>query len=239
MPLPKIVTPVYEIELPSTNKPIKFRPFLVKEEKILVMAMETEDLQHISEAVKNVLKSCILTKGIKVETLPTFDIEYIFLNIRAMSVSDDIEVNIICPDDEKTEVPVTINVRDIKIQRDPKHTNKIQIDDNIVIQMKYPSLDEFIKNNFDISSSNDLEQTFDLIASCIDSICTEEEVISASDVTKKELLDFLDQMNSHQFKKIEEFFETMPKLKHEIEIENPETKVKSKVTIEGLQGFFS
>lgn len=239
MPLPKIATPVYEIDLPSTNKPIKFRPFLVKEEKVLVMAMETEDVQHISEAVKNVLKNCILTKGIKVETLPTFDIEFIFLNIRAMSVGDEIEVNIICPDDEKTEVPVTINVRDIKVEKDSKHTNKIQIDENIIIQMKYPSLDQFIKNNFDIANSNDIDQTFDLIASCIDSICTEEEVISASDVTKKELLDFLDQMNSQQFKKIEEFFETMPKLRHEIEVVNPETKVKNKVVIEGLQGFFA
>jgi hypothetical protein len=239
MPLPKIVTPVYEIELPSTGKPIKFRPFLVREEKVLVMAMETEDTQHISEAVKNVLKSCILTKGIKVETLPTFDIEFIFLNVRAMSVGDDIEVNIICPDDKETEIPVTINVSDIKVQKDPKHTNKVQIDENIILQMKYPSLDEFIKNNFDIANSSNIEQTFELIASCIDSICTEEEVISATDVTKDEILDFLDQMNTQQFKKVEEFFETMPKLKHEIEVENPETKVKSKVIIEGLASFFA
>lgn len=239
MPLPKIVTPTYELELPSTEQTIKYRPFLVKEEKVLVMAMETEDTKQITNAVKTVLKNCIETKGIKVETLPTFDIEYLFLNIRSKSVGEEVEVNIICPDDGVTEVPVTINVDDIKVEKDENHFTKIKVDDNIMMEMKYPSLEQFIKNNFDISGSTNIDQSFDLIASCVDKIYTEDEVWSTSDVTKKELMDFLEQMNSVQFKEIEKFFETMPKLQHKLEVENPKTKVKSEVVLEGLTSFFA
>jgi len=239
MPLPKIVTPTYELELPSTEQTIKYRPFLVKEEKVLVMAMETEDTKQITNAVKTVLKNCIETKGIKVETLPTFDIEYLFLNIRSKSVGEEVEVNIICPDDGETEVPVTINVDDIKVEKDENHSTKIKVDDNIMMEMKYPSLEQFIKNNFDISGSTNIDQSFDLIASCVDKIYTEDEVWSTSDVTKKELIDFLEQMNSVQFKEIEKFFETMPKLQHKLEVENPKTKVKSEVVLEGLTSFFA
>lgn len=239
MPLPKIVTPTYELELPSTEQTIKYRPFLVKEEKVLVMAMETEDTKQITNAVKTVLKNCIETKGIKVETLPTFDIEYLFLNIRSKAVGEEVEVNIICPDDGETEVPVTINVDDIEVEKDENHSTKIKVDDNIMMEMKYPSLEQFIKNNFDISGSTNIDQSFDLIASCVDKIYTEDEVWSTSDVTKKELIDFLEQMNSVQFKEIEKFFETMPKLQHKLEVENPKTKVKSEVVLEGLTSFFA
>lgn len=239
MPLPKIVTPTYELELPSTGQTIKYRPFLVKEEKVLVLAMETEDSKQITNAVKTVIKNCIETKGIKVESLATFDIEYLFLNIRAKSVGEEIDVNIICPDDGQTEVPIKVNVDDIKVQKNENHTNKIKLDDSITMEMKYPALDQFIKNNFDISSNNNIDQSFELIASCIDKIYTEDEVWSSSDVTKKELVEFMDQMNTNQFKQIEEFFNTMPKLSHKIEVTNPSTNVTSEVVLEGLSSFFA
>ena len=239
MPLPKIATPTYELELPSTGATVKYRPFLVKEEKVLVIALESEDNKQITNAIKAVLKSCILSKGVKVENLPTFDIEYLFLNIRGKSVGEDLEVNIICPDDEETQVPVTINLDEIEVQRDDNHTNKIKIDDSIMMEMKYPSLDQFIKNNFDFNDKNAMDQSFDLIATCIDKVYTEDEVWTAADCTKKEMKDFLEQMNSNQFKEIEKFFETMPKLSHTIKVTNPETKVKSEVVLEGLASFFA
>lgn len=239
MPLPKISTPIYEIELPSTGETIQYRPFLVREEKVLVIALESEDTKQITNAIKTVIKNCILTKGIKVETLPTFDIEYLFLNIRGKSVGEEIEVNVICPDDGETTSKVTINLDDIKVQKNKDHTNKIRVDKNIMMEMKYPSLEQFIKNNFDFSDSNAMDQSFELIASCIDKIYTEDEVWSAADVTKKELNDFLEQMNSSQFKEIEKFFETMPKLSHKIKIKNPKTDVESEVVLEGLASFFA
>jgi hypothetical protein len=239
MVLPRIATPTYELELPSTEQTIKFRPFLVKEEKLLVLAMESEDTKEITTAIKNVIKNCIATKGIKVETLPTFDIEYIFLNIRARSVGEDIEVNLICPDDDETSVSVKINVDDIKVLKNKDHNKQIKVDDSIMMEMKYPSLEQFIKNNFDLSNQNNVEQSFDLIASCIDKIYTEDEVWASADVTKRELNDFLDQMNSMQFKQIEKFFETMPKLSHKVTITNPVTEVESEVVLEGLSSFFA
>ena len=238
MPLPKIATPTYELELPSTGKPINYRPFLVKEEKLLVLALESEDNKQITTAIKTVIKSCISTKGIKVETLPTFDIEFLFLNIRGKSVGEELEVNIICPDDEVTEVPVTIDLDDIQVQKVDDHTNQIKIDNNIMMEMKYPSLDQFIKNNFDFKEGNKMDQSFDLIASCIDKIYTEDEVWSTADCTKKEVKEFLESMNSSQFKDIEKFFETMPELKHDITVKNPKTKVESTVVLEGLASFF-
>lgn len=239
MPLPKISAPTYFLTLPSTGKEIKYRPFLVREEKLLVLALESEDLKQITEAIKTVLKNCIETRGIKVETLPTFDIEYLFLNIRGKSVGEEIEVNVICPDDEVTTVPVKINIDEIEVQKFDGHDKKIKLDDKIYLEMKYPSLDQFIKNNFDLNATDDMDQAFELIGSCIDKIYTEDEVWATSDVTKKELQEFLDQMNSSQFKLIEKFFETMPKLSHTIKIKNPKTKVESEVTIEGLTSFFA
>ena len=238
MPLPKIATPTYELELPSTGQTIKYRPFLVKEEKLLVIALESEDNKQITNAIKAVIKGCILTKGIKVETLPTFDIEFLFLNIRGKSVGEEIEVNVYCPDDGETQVPVTINLDDIQIQKNEDHTNKIKIDANVMMEMKYPSLDQFIKNNFDFNEKNAMDQSFDLIASCIGKIYTEEEVWSTADCTKKEVKEFLESMNSTQFKDIEKFFETMPKLSHTIKVKNPATDVESEVVLEGLASFF-
>jgi hypothetical protein len=239
MPLPKISTPTYELELPSTGQEIQYRPFLVKEEKLLVLALESENTKEITTAIKNVIKSCIQTKNIKVESLPTFDIEYLFLNIRGKSVGEEIEVNVICPDDGETYVPVKINIDEIQVQKNEEHTNKIQVDDNIVMQMKYPSLDQFIKNNFDFSGDTNMDQSFDLVASCIDKIFNDEEVWTSGDVTKKELIDFLEQMNSAQFKQIEKFFETMPKLSHSVKVKNPKTEVESEVVLEGLSSFFA
>jgi hypothetical protein len=239
MPLPKISVPSYTLELPSTEEEIQYRPFLVKEEKLLVIALESEDTKQITTAIKNVIKNCIHTKGIKVESLPTFDIEYLFLNIRGKSVGEELEVNIICPDDETTNVPVKIDIDSIKVQFNEEHSKQIKIDNSIMMEMKYPSLDQFIKNNFDFGKTNAMEQSFELIASCVDKIFTEDEVWVAADVTKKELIDFLEQMNSSQFKEIEKFFETMPKLSHKISITNPNTKVESEVVIEGLASFFA
>jgi hypothetical protein len=239
MPLPKISTPTYELELPSTGETIQYRPFLVKEEKLLVIALESEDTKQITTAIKTVIKSCILTKNIKVESLPTFDIEYLFLNIRGKSVGEELEVNIICPDDGETQVPVKINLDDIKVQKNEEHSNRIKLDDSIMMEMKYPSLDQFIKSNFDFSDKNAMDQSFELIASCIDKIFTEEEVWTAADVTKKEMSDFLESMNSSQFKDIEKFFETMPKLSHTIKVTNPVTEVESEVVLEGLASFFA
>lgn len=239
MPLPKIATPTYELELPSTGETIQYRPFLVKEEKLLVIALESEDTKQITTAIKTVIKSCILTKNIKVEALPTFDIEFLFLNIRGKSVGEELEVNIICPDDGETQVPVKINLDDIQVQKNEEHTNRIKLDSNIMMEMKYPSLDQFIKNNFDFNDKNAMDQSFELIGSCIDKIFTEDEVWSAADVTKKELSEFLESMNSSQFKDIEKFFETMPKLSHTIKVTNPKTEVESDVVLEGLASFFA
>jgi len=239
MPLPKIATPTYELELPSTEKTIQYRPFLVKEEKVLVIALESEDTKQITTAIKSVISNCILTKGIKVENLPTFDIEYLFLNIRGKSVGEDLDVNIVCPDDGETQVTVNINLDDIKVQKNDNHTNQIKLDDNLMMELKYPSLEQFIKNNFDFGDKNAMEQSFDLIASCIDKIYSEDEVWAAADCSKKEIKEFLESMNSSQFKDIEKFFETMPKLSHRLTVVNPKTKVENEVVLEGLASFFA
>jgi hypothetical protein len=239
MPLPKIATPTYELELPSTGETVQYRPFLVKEEKLLVIALESEDTKQITTAIKTVIKNCILTKNIKVESLPTFDIEYLFLNIRGKSVGEELEVNIVCPDDGETQVPVKINLDDIQVQKNEEHSNKIKLDNTIMMEMKYPSLDQFIKSNFDFNEKNAMDQSFELIGSCIDKIYTEDEVWSSSDVTKKEIADFLESMNSSQFKGIEKFFETMPKLSHTIKVKNPVTEIESEVILEGLASFFA
>ena len=239
MPLPKIATPTYELELPSTGKTIQYRPFLVKEEKLLVLALESEDTTQITTAIKAVIKACIKTRGIKVETLPTFDIEFLFLNIRGKSVGEVLDVNVICPDDEKTQVSVQIDLDSIECRKTEGHTNKIKLDDTIMMEMKYPSLDQFIKSNFDMKEENQMEQSFDLIASCIDKLYSADEVWASEDCSKKEMSEFLEQLNSSQFKAIEKFFETMPKLSHTIKVTNPETKVESDVTLEGLAAFFA
>ena len=238
MPLPKIATPIYELEIPSLKKKIRYRPFLVKEEKILIIALESEDSKQIANAVKTVISNCILSKGIKVEDLATFDIEYLFLNIRGKSVGETVDVLITCPDDGTTQVPTSINLDEINVEVDPEHSRDIKLDDSLTLRMRYPSMTEFIKNNFDSGESVSVDDTFDLIVSCIDQIYSEEESWTASDSTKKELLEFVEQLSSKQFKQVEKFFDTMPKLSHTIKIKNPNTKVESEVVLEGLSAFF-
>ena len=240
MPLPKISAPTYELVLPSSGRKVKYRPFLVKEEKILVIALESEDTKQITNAIKTVISNCILSKGISIEKLATFDIEYLFLNVRAKSVGETVDVNVTCPDDGVTQVPLQIDIDSIKVQKNKKHTNIIKLDDNLSLQMNYPSLTQFIESNFELSGVNsDLEKSLDVIIACIGQVYNEEESWEASECTKKELKEFVEQMNSKQFKEIETFFDTMPKLSHKIKVKNPETEVESEVVLEGLASFFS
>ena len=210
----------------------------MKEEKILILAMESQDSKQIATAVKDVLKKCILTRGTKVEKLSTFDIEYLFLNIRGKSVGEDIEVMVTCPDDKKTQVPMSIHIDDIKVHKEKDHERDIKLDDTYTLRMKYPSLDEFIKNNFGAVENMNVDDTFDLISSCIDQVYSEEETWSHQECTKKELSDFVESLNSSQFKMVEGFFTTMPKLSHIVKVTNPNTKVDSEIKLEGLQSFF-
>jgi len=240
MPLPTIETPTYELKLPSSNKKIKYRPFLVKEEKILILSLESKDQSEITNAVTDVLKKCILTKGINVDDLPTFDIEYVFLNIRAKSIGEDIKLTVTCPDDNETKVPVTIYVDEIKVQKQKGHTSDIVLDDKMTLRMKYPSLTQFVDNNFDVDDESEtvVDKTFKVVADCIDTIYTEEDAWDAKDYTPQERIDFIEQLNSKQYKEVEKFFETMPKLSHTIEVVNPNTKEKGNVVLEGLADFF-
>lgn len=242
MPLPKIVTPTYELTLPSNKKTIKYRPFLVKEEKVLILAMESGDPVQITNSVKNILKDCILSRGVKVETLPSFDIEYLFLNIRAKSVGESVELIITCPDDDVTKIDVTVNIDEIQVEIPENHNTEIEIDDNVKIKMKYPSLQEFVDNNFDFSKPDSSEETidrsFEIVSSCVDMVYTKDECWSASDLTKKELVEWLQTFDSNQFKGIENFFDTMPKLSHTLVVKNPKTGVESDIVLEGLSSFF-
>ena len=214
MPLPTIVTPSYELNLPSNGKKIKYRPFLVKEEKILILAIESNSMKDISRAIKDVLKNCILTKGVKIDELPTFDIEYLFLNIRSRSIGESIDLVITCPDDGETKVNAQIYMDEIEIKKDKDHNPDIKLDDTYTMRLKYPSLDQFIDDNFNFDEDKD--NSFDIISSCIDMVFSEEEAWEAKDCTKKELLEFVERLNSIQFKEVEKFFDTMPKLSHEI-----------------------
>jgi len=239
MPLPKISTPTYELEIPSLKKSVKYRPFLVKEEKVLIIAMESEDPKQIAEAVKTVISNCVVTRGIKIEQLATFDIEYLFLNIRGKSVGETVDVLITCPDDGVTQVPVSINLDDIQVDFREDHSRDIKLDDNLTLRMRYPSMQEFVKSNFIAGSEISVDETFDMITACIEQIYSEEESWAASDSTKKELKEFIEQLTSQQFKDIEKFFETMPKLSHTIKVKNPNTEVESEVVLEGLTSFFA
>ena len=241
MPLPKIATPTYELVLPSSNRKIKFRPFLVKEEKVLILAMESQDTTQIANAVKDVISNCIITRGIKVDKLSTFDIEYLFLNIRGKSVGESVDLIVTCPDDGTTTVPVKIYIDEIKVEQSENHTRDINLDGVYTLRMKYPSLNQFIETNFAIAQENEkitVEDSFKMIASCIDVVFSAEESWSASDSTTKELNDWLGTLDSRQFKQIEDFFETMPKLSHTIKVTNPNTKVESDVKLEGITSFF-
>jgi hypothetical protein len=238
MPLPKLNTPTYELTLPSSNRKVKYRPFLVKEEKILLIAMESEDEKEMQNAVKQILKNCILTRGISVDKLAVFDIEYLFLNIRGKSVGEDIKLNIVCPDDEVTEVEVSVNVEDVKIQKSDKHDPVIQLTDQVAIVMKYPSMEMFVKNNITGESQQKVDTIFDMTIDCISQVVEGEDVLEAKSFSKKEMLEFVETFDTQQFQKIQDFFETMPKLSHKIKVLNPKTNIESEVTIEGLSSFF-
>jgi len=239
MPLPKVNTPTYELVLPSTNKKIKYRPFLVREEKILIMALETEDVKQITSSVIEILNACILTKGIKIEKLATFDLEYLFLNVRAKSVGESIDVNVTCPDDNKTTVEVKVDIDSIKIIKNKNHKDTVKLDDTLSLKLNYPSIEQFIENNFESSKGGEVTNTLDMITSCIDMIYSDEESWNASETSKKDLEEFIEQLNTKQFRVIEGFFDTMPKLSHSIKIKNPKTDVESTVVLEGLAAFFS
>ena len=239
MPLPKVNTPTYELVLPSTNKKIKYRPFLVREEKILIMALETEDVKQITSSVIEILNACILTRGIKIEKLATFDLEYLFLNVRAKSVGESIDVNVTCPDDNKTTVEVKVDIDSIKIIKSKNHKDTVKLDDTLSLKLNYPSIEQFIENNFESSKGGEVTNTLDMITSCIDMIYSDEESWNASETPKKDLEEFIEQLNTKQFRVIEGFFDTMPKLSHSIKVKNPKTDVESTVVLEGLAAFFS
>ena len=240
MPLPTIETPTYELKLPSSNKKIKYRPFLVKEEKILILSLESKNQSEITNAVTDVLKKCILTKGVDVDDLPTFDIEYVFLNIRAKSIGEDIKLTVTCPDDNETKVPVTIYVDEIKVQKQKGHKTDIVLDDKMTLRMKYPSLNQFIESNFDTDDEPEtvVDKTFKIVAESMDTVFNEEDAWEAKDYSLDERIKFVEQLNSKQYKEVERFFETMPKLSHTIEVVNPKTNQKGSVVLEGLADFF-
>ena len=242
MPLPKINTPTYELTLPSNKKKVKYRPFLVREEKILVLALESEDQKQITAAIIQIIGDCLITKNIDVTKLPTFDIEYLFLNVRSKSVGETVEVNVTCPDDGKTKVETSINIDDIKVIKDKNHKLIVQLDDKYSMKLKYPTLDQFIENNFDFEMAEAKESVsaaMSMLSTCIDMIYDQEESWDASESTKEELDEFIDQLNTKQFKLIENFFDTMPKLTHKVKVLNPKTNVESTVLLEGLAAFFN
>ena len=240
MPLPTIATPTYELTLPSTGKKVKYRPFLVKEEKLLILALDSKDQMEITNSVKDVLKKCVLTRGVKINDLPTFDIEYLFLNIRAKSVGEDINLVVTCPDDKKTEVPVTIYVDEIEVIKSKEHKKDITLDKDMTLRMKYPSLNQFIENNFDVEDNpqTTVSKTFQLVADCMETVFTKEDAWDSNDYSPEERMQFIEQLSSKQFKEVEKFFATMPKLSHTIEVTNPNTKKKSSIVLEGLADFF-
>ena len=241
MPLPKVVAPTFELQL-ITGKKVKYRPFLVKEEKVLLIALENGSDADISATLKSVLKSCILTRGVDVEKLPSFELEYLFLNIRGKSIGESVDLLVTCQDDKKTKVPLTIKLSDIKLDVPDTHTDMIKLEGDVNIKMKYPSMQQFLDNNFiagELSSADRIDRAFDAVVDCIDTIFTTDEAWSAEDCSKKELMKFIEQLNSKQFSMIEDFFATMPKLQYKGKVHNPKTKKDSEVLIEGLSNFFA
>jgi len=237
MALPKIGIPTFELELPSTGKTIKYRPFLVKEEKVLLIALESEDEQQIIAAVKDLIKNCVISK-IKVEDLPAFDLEYLFLMIRAAAVGEILTMNVTCKDDDKTRVEVNININDVTVKKDPEHTNKIMLTEDTGIIMRYPSMDRFIEAEF-LDKDIKTEEVFDFLADHVDQIFFGEDVYDSSTTSKKEFKDWIETLTTKQFEAIQKFYDTMPKLSHTFTVINPNTGVKSEYTIEGMQNFFA
>ena len=236
MALPKLNTPTYELEVPSTDEKIKYRPFLVKEEKILLMAMESKDNAQIINAVKDIVKSCTFEK-VDVSTMPMFDMEYIFLNIRAKSVGEVSKLKILCPDDKKTYASVDLDLTKVEVQVGDDHTNKIELTDDMGLIMTYPTIDSFLDSGIETITANNM---LDIIGSCVLQIYEQkgQKVYQAKDQTKKELTEFIEQMNSGQFRKVQSFFDTMPKLTHTVKVKNPKTKKTSEVKLTGLNDFF-
>ena len=240
MPLPKVVAPTFELNLLSTGKPVKYRPFLVKEEKALLIALESGNSKDILATVKEVMKSCLITR-IKLDNLPTFDLEYLFLNIRGKSVGETVDLQVTCTDDGETQVPLTISLSDIGLDSSEDHNDTIDLGGNIKIKMRYPSMNEFLEQNFGVAKEKDtkkVDEAFKAVANCIDTIYTDEEAWTASDCTTSELIKFIENLSSAQFQKIETFFSTMPRLKYESKVKNPNTGVETDVVIEGLSNFF-
>ena len=237
MALPKLNTPTYELEVPSTDEKIKYRPFLVKEEKILMIAMESKDNGQIVNAVKDIVSECTFNK-LDIANLPMFDVEYIFLNIRAKSVGEVSKLKLLCPDDKKTYADVEVDLTKVEVQVEDNHTNKIELTDDMGMIMTYPTIDSFTESGIQNINANNM---LDVIGSCVLQIYEQngEKVYQAKDQTKKELTEFIESMNTHQFKKIQAFFDTMPKLKHTIKVKNPKTKKSNDVTLSGLNDFFA
>ena len=236
MALPTVDLPTHELEIPSNKKKIKFRPFLVKEEKVLLLALESEDEKNIRNAVLNLLKGCISSR-IKIDNLATFDLEYIFLNLRAVSVGEIVDINVTCQDDEKTQVKYQLNLTDVEVTFPEGHSNKIMLTDDLGVIMKYPSFDRFVDANF-AGKGVTQENVLNIIAESIDQIFQGEEVFDESTTSKKEFLQFVESLTNEQLIKLQEFFETAPRLEHNFRITNPKTGVESDYTISGLSNFF-
>ena len=237
MALPKLNVPTYELVVPSTDEKVKYRPFLVKEEKVLLMAMESGKNEDILQATKNIVDECTFSK-LKIGNMHMFDVEYIFLQIRAKSVGEVSKLRVLCQDDGETYATVEVDLNEVQVQVDDDHTNKIELTDEMGVIMNYPTIDSFSAAGI---SEIGAENMLDVIASGIAQIYDKkgEEVYESKDSTKKELVEFIEQMNTKQFAKVQEFFDTMPKLKHTITVKNPKTKVESKVTLTGLNDFFA
>ena len=237
MALPKIGYPTYELELPSTGKSIKYRPFLVKEEKVLLLALESKDEKQVIGAVKDLIKNCVITR-IKVDTLPSFDLEYLFLKIRGASIGENIILTVTCLDDNETQVEANINIDDVEVFKPEGHDKKIMFDDKTGVVMRYPSMKEFVEREF-LQKEMKTEEVYGFIADSIDQIFDDEEVYDSSTTTKKEFRTFVDSLTTKQFEKIQKFYETSPKLSHTFKVVNPKTGKESSYTIEGLQSFFA
>ena len=237
MALPKLGYPTFELELPSTGKTIKYRPFLVKEEKVLLMALESKDEKQVISAVKDLIKNCVITR-IKVDTLPSFDLEYLFLKIRGASIGENITLTVTCLDDNETQVEANININDVEILKPEGHDKKIMFNDKTGLVMRYPSMQEFIDREF-LQKEMKTEDVYGFIADSIDQIFDDEEVYDSSTTTKKEFRTFVDSLTTRQFEKIQKFYETAPKLSHTFKVVNPNTGKESSYTIEGLQSFFA
>ena len=237
MSLPQINTPVHELKIPSTGKKVKYRPFVVREEKILLLALESEKQEEVTDAIIQIISNCIQTK-IDLDSLSTFDVEYIFLNVRAKSVGEILEFSITCPDDGETQAEVEINIDDIQVVKDKSHTDTIDLENGYFIKMKYPTMKYIMEKKPDDKKSL-IDSTFEYAVECIDTIYNDEETWEAADSTKKELEEFVEQLNSKQYQKLQSFFATMPKLSHTVNVTNPKTGVESDVTIEGLANFFA